>query len=198
MSDIVKLDSVENVRGTIKIEQIGVDKAYKILAGIRGAASKAVHSALMRTHTSGKSYAAQLLRERYYIKSSDFKHYTQSKSKVDEGGLTIRFRGRHIPLLSFDTKIGKDGRVSSRVKRSSTQTIIEHAFVSTVGNKAKHEGVFERETSERLPIKELFGPSAPQMMSANQDIKDDVAKHIKETFENRLDHEISAILNGWR
>ena len=61
-----------------------------------------------------------------------------------------------------------------------------------------HRGLYERVTSARLPVEEKFGPSTPQMMDSDDDLEQEVADKIRETFEKRLEHEISAILNGWR
>ncbi len=184
------------------IDDVGdgsIDKATKMLAGISRGVEKAVGSAIKRAATSGEAFAARAVRDEYYVNASDFKEYTKSSRHIitDKSGTTvdIEFHGHHIPLLKFDTHIGKDGHIVARVKRSSVRTTLEKAFAQSVG---AHTGIFEREGDERLPIRELFGPSTPQMMSYNDDLEQAIGDHVRETFDKRLEHEVNAILNGWR
>lgn len=177
-----------------------IDRATKMLAGIQGAASKAVNSAIRRAATSGEAYAAKVIRKEYIIKAGDFKTYTHSKRHCHTTGgsqsVTIEYFGNHIPLIKFDTSIDSSGRVTARVKRSSARQVLEHAFFSSrIGAR---EGIFERTTSSREPTKEIMGPSVPQMMSYNDNVKQAIADKVYDVFDERLDHEILAILNGWR
>lgn len=194
-------DSGVNVFAVQGLGENTLDRVTKILAGIPKASSKALNSAILRTATSGTAYAAKVLCRDYHIKAHTFKFYTESKRHVNTSGghtsVDIEFRGRHIPLKSFDTKVGSDGRVVTRVKRSSAQTVLEHAFRVEVGQHG-HAGIFERVGPDRLPIEEKFGPSTPQMMAYNKDIAREIGEHVKETFDKRIEHEMLAILNGWR
>ncbi len=182
-------------------ESSSIDRAYKVLAGFPKGAQKAVGSAIKRAAQSGETYAARAVRNEYYVTASTFKEYTKSKRHIyTKGGSTsvdIEFRGYHIPLLKFDVKVGKDGGVSARVKRTSVKTALDHAFKQDVG-KYGHSGIFERVSDDRLPIKELYGPSTPQMMASNEDVEQETADKMNEVFTERLEHEITAILNGWR
>lgn len=176
-----------------------IDRVQKLLAGIPHGADKAIGSAIKRAASSGEAYAAKAVSKEYYISSGDFKKYTMSKRRIiTSGGTTveIEFRGYHIPLKKFDTKVGADGRVTARVKRSSGKTVLDHVFEMTVGTHG-HEGVFERLTGKRLPIEEKLGPSTPQMMSANDDVSQAIGDKVREVFEERLDHEVLRVLNGW-
>ena len=66
---------------------------------------------------------------------------------------------------------------------------------------ASHTGIFERTgaktSSGKDQIEELFGPSVPQMLG-QQEVAQKLSEEAMEKFEERLDHEINAILNGWR
>ncbi|MGN0787122.1 MAG: hypothetical protein ACI4OB_06995 [Christensenellales bacterium] len=176
-----------------------IEQARIMLGSIPKAANKAIGSALVRTVTSTKAFAAKAVRSEYFIKSSDFKKHTFSETKFqkDQGNTRIDliFRGTHIPLMEFNTKVGRDGRVYTRVKRSNPQSVLEHAFKQHIGS---HIGIFERETSKKLPIHEMLGPSVPQMLSANESLQYEITDHAHATFDERLRHEITAILNGWR
>lgn len=176
-----------------------IDRARKLLAGIPHAAEKAIGSAIKRAGNSGLTYAWRRLSNDYTVSAGGFKSYTRSSKKLVSSGsdqyIQIEFRGNHIPLSKFHTSVSKNGAVSVNVKRSSAKVTFERAFFATVGS---HSGVFERETEKRTPIRELFGPSAPQIMSYNDDVSQDIGEHIQEEFAKRLDHEILAVMNGWR
>ena len=60
-----------------------------------------------------------------------------------------------------------------------------------------HTGVFEREGPERFPIRELFGPSAPQAFNEEDETTDRMTEEILKTYESRIEHEIMRVLNGW-
>ena len=206
MSDVYSMQrkDIKSGIGVYVIDGIGessVDRAKLLLAGISHGADKAIGSAIKRAASSGEAFAARHIREEYYIKAADFKAYTKSKRHIvtDNDGTTVAidFTGFHIPLLKFDTKIGKDGRVVTRVKRGGSKTVLDHVFAQTVGTHG-HRGIFERKTSLRFPIEEKMGPSTPQMMSYNDDVSQAIGDHVRETFEKRLDHEIEAIMNGRR
>lgn len=177
-----------------------IARAEKLLAGFGHGAEKAIGSAIKRAAISGEAYAAKAVRQHYFIKSGDFKKYTRSKRHVhttSEGTeVTIDFRGYHIPLLKFNTSIGTDGLIKARVKRSSTSEVLSHVFRQKVGN--QHTGLFERVGSKRFPIEEKFGPSTPQMMESNDDIEQAIGDKVRDTFEGRIEHEILAVMNGWR
>lgn len=170
-------------------------EAEKMLAGIHGGLKKAFGSAATRTAKSSINLASKDVRKEYLIKDSDFKKYTHSSFRVNESGVSIEFHGWHIPLIAFDAKFGKDGKVTARVKRSSAKETLDNAFVRSVAR--LHTGIFERVGDDRLPIREFLGPSVPQMMSYNENLQEAISQHTRETFEKRFDHEVTRILNGW-
>ena len=206
MSDFYSMSRNERKGGidvflTDDIGGTSIDRATAMLAGIPHAADKAVGSAIKRAGQTGLTYASRVIRTEYHVKDSDFQKYTKRKRHIiTQNGVTtveIDFKGWHIPLLSFDVSVGKDGRVKARVKRSSEKTAFDHAFVGNMSSTG-HEGVFERVSEKRYPIREILGPSTPQMMDYNDDVSQAIGDKVRETFEERLDHEITAILNGWR
>lgn len=179
-----------------------VDEVLKILSGFpKHAGDRALGSAIKRAGQSGMTYAAQAIQKEYFISQSDFKKYTRRKRHIiadkDGTSVQIEFRGYHIPLLHFNTRIGNDGRVYTRVKRTSNQEVLNHAFQATVGEHG-HTGIFERKTKKRLPIEEKLGPATPQMMYANEDVCDSIDERVCETFNKRLEHELNAFLCGFR
>lgn len=206
MSDIYSMQrsDIKNGISTYLVDDIGgtnIDNAVKLLAGIPHAADKAIGSAIKRAAQTGEAYAARAVRDEYIISAGDFKAYTKSKRHIytsfGSSSVDIEFKGKHIPLLHFDTRVNSSGRVTTRVKRTSSRVTLDHVFSQTVGNHG-HTGIFERKTSKRLPIEEKLGPSTPQMMDSNDEVSQAIGDKVRETFDKRLEHEVIAILNGYR
>ena len=176
-----------------------IDRAQKLLAGIPGGFNKAVGSALKRSASSGEAYAARAIRSEYVVKSNDYKEYTKSKRHVDTDAsgateVSIEFIGYHIPLIRFDTTFGKDGRITARVRRDSAKKTLENAFVANIGGRT---GIYERIGDKRFPLRQFWGPTTTRMMDSNDDVAEDIATHIRDTFDKRIEHEITRVLNGW-
>lgn len=185
----------------IWIDDIGetsIDKATKLLAGISGGASKAIGSALKRAATSGEAFAARAVRTEYYVSASDFKEYTKSSRHIASTAsgteISIKYHGTHIPLVRFDTHIGRDGKIVTRASRKSARETMQRAFKAQFNGVV---GIYERIGKKKFPIRQLYGPATPQMMDANDDVSEAIAEHIRTTFDKRVDHEITRILNGW-
>lgn len=203
MSDVYRMphETGKNVADVTLVDDIGsksIDRAKKILAGFPRGAEKAIGSALKRAAQSAEAYAAQAVGKEYYVKAGDFKSYTKTKKHyTTTAGSTsaeIEFCGYHIPLIKFDTRVSRDGRVVTRVMRSSERSTLDHVFSAS----GLLMSDYMRELEKRLPVQELFGPSTVQMMSSNDDVEQEMGDKLREVFDSRLEHEITAILNGWR
>lgn len=85
------------------------------------------------------------------------------------------------------------------VLKSTSPALFQHAFVARMKN--GHTGIYERTggmtSNDKDEIEELFGPSVPQMLGAPE-VAEKLTAAAMDKFEERLDHEINAILNGWR
>ena len=191
-----------NKATSLWVDDIGsntLDRAQKLLAGIPGGVGKAVGSALKRAASSGEAYAARALRKEYVVKASDYKEYTTSKRHIDTDAsgateVSLEFHGYHIPLIRFDATFGKDGRITARVRKDSAKQTLENAFAAKLGDRT---GIYERIGDKRFPIRQFWGPSTTQMMDSNDDVAEDIATHIRDTFDKRIEHEITRVLNGW-
>lgn len=204
MSDVFSLSGGE-ARGAYKLQITtgrtdAIEHARNMLAGIDKGFRNALGAAIRRTGTSTRAFITKEIRQEYFAKASDLKKHTSVRVKPEIGNgfarVEMRFTGTHIPLLEFDTHLDRNGQVTTRVKKSSPRMALDHAFDATMPT--GHRGIYERITSAREPIKEFFGPSVPQMLSYNTELQDKITEHAQETFDSRLEHEISAVLNGWR
>ena len=111
-----------------------------------------------------------------------------------EVSINFGYRGSVIPLRVFDTKVDRSGRVVTRVKKSGARQALDHAFEAKMGS---HYGIYERQGEKRFPVKELFGPATPQMMYSNENVMDSIEAKMASTYEERIEHEITRVLNGW-
>jgi len=181
------------------IGQVNLDRVEKMLAGIPGAFYKAVSQALKRAAQHGLTVGVRAIVEQYYIGQNEVKRNTRSKYMItrnDSGGyeVSIIYVGNVVPLLEYDTRIDRSGRVYVRVLRQNSRNALDHAFVAKMG---QHTGVFERETEARFPVRELYGPSPVQAFYAHETAVDRLNEAVMGKYEERLDHEVLRILNGW-
>lgn len=187
---------------TVYFDEVGdikLDRVTKLLAGIPDGVYRAVGSAIKRSAQHGLTVGMRIVSEEYAIGQGDLKERTRNINTIEKTGpgsyeVTFGYRGNVIPLVRFDTSITKEGLVSARVLRTNVRTAMDNAFIATVNS---HTGVFEREGPSRLPIKELFGPSAVQAFYAREATVDKMDEEIRNTYEGRIEHEITRVLNGW-
>lgn len=174
-----------------------MDRINKILSGIPGGAYKVVYSALKRAGERAKTQAGKYASAEYAISKSEFMNNTTMKMRNSKGSgvasMEIAFAGHVLPLLSFNTKFSKDGSIQTQVMRNGGSTTLERAFVARAYGRT---GVFERVGAERYPIEGLYGPSTAHMME-NESVIEKMDKTIEETYEQRIEHEILRVLNGW-
>lgn len=181
------------------IGEYKLDRVVKLLAGIPDGVYRAVGSAIKRSAQHGLTVGMRIVSQEYAIGQNELKRHTRNINTIVKDGagsyeVTFGYRGNLIPLIRFDTHIGNDGRVMTRVLRSNARQVLENAFIANVGS---HTGIFEREGPERFPIRELFGPSAVQAFYARESTVDKMHDEILGTYEARIEHEITRVLNGW-
>lgn len=169
-----------------------VDRARKLLAGFGEEADKAIYAAIRRAAAYGERYGASEVQKDYHVKQETFKHYAHTRWHIDSSGgttqLSVDFFGYHIPLARFDVKYTGEGRIAGHVKRSTPRVEMKNAFAAEMGN--GRVGFFERKTDKRLPVRELLGPAIPQMVGANEGLKERIGERLLDTFNKRIDHEV--------
>lgn len=186
---------------SVRINEVGassLSRVNKILAGVPGGVWKATHSALKRAGETAKTKAGQFAADEYTISKGAFMRNVHQKSHItsDAGGvisMSISYAGNVLPLLSFNTKFSRGGQLQTQVMRGGGATVLEHAFAAKVFGPI---GVFERVGAPRFPVEQKFGPSTGHMMQ-NEEVVKNMDEVIYETFDQRLEHEITRVLNGW-
>lgn len=183
----------------IEITSETIERTQTLLAGIPKGAERAFSNAINRAVTRVKTKAFQDVRSVYGIKQSDLKADTVTRvQKASTGNITgyVSFSGVKIPLYKFNVS-PKAAKKSKNIKAGvmkGSWTAFEHAFIAQMNS--GHIGIFERESTERLPIKEIMGLSGAQMVQ-NEEIIDKLTEEAQEKVEERLQHEIERILNGY-
>lgn len=198
--------------------QESLDKAEKLLAGIPGGVDKAFESAMNRAVSHLRTNSAKVIRERYDITAGKVKanHNFFVKYDYRKGALKVemRFSGGKFRLVDFggfsfhgvryeDTSRWVHVLINGRWKtvhpnvsarghqlKMTLPRQFGHAFAAQVGG---HTGMFEEEGGQ---LKEVMGSSVPQMLG-NEDVSEKLGQEAMEKFEERLEHEILARLNGW-
>lgn len=172
-------------------------RAERMLYGIPGGAKKAAARAINRAVIAARQQAVDGVRENYNIRARDVRETLKvSKAKPNRMIAVISSLGAPIPLYKFDVRpraANARGRTPVRVgvKKGNRETF-EKAFIARSGGVP---GVYERKGAKRLPIKQLFGPSVPHMLN-NDRVVSSIADRAREMLEQRLDHEISRLLDG--
>ena len=179
-----------------EIGQVNLERAAKLLAGIPDGIQKASLHALKRAGERAKTEAGRFVAEEYVITKGGFMKNVTVTTDIKGGGggsvgLNINFRGTVIPLTEFNVKVSRGGGVTAQVKRGGGGTI-SSAFAARVYGPMR---IWERVGKKRLPVEQKFGPSTAQMMG-NETIVNAMTEVIKETFDERLEHEVWRLLGG--
>lgn len=202
-----------------------LERAVKLLSGLPGGINKAVRGAMSRSVSHLRAANVKAIRDRYAIAAANVRaneNVTVRYTYQNGVQATVNFAGQKIPLFRFDGASPKtpawdgaslvqaivSGRwrtvhpglpASGHVLKSTSPRRFQSAFVATM--KTGHTGIFQRTggvtSSGGDELDEFYGPSIPQMLGSEA-VEERLAKETMEQFDQRLEHEVSAILNGWR
>ena len=201
-----------------------LSKAEKLLAGIEGGIEKATRSAMQRAVSNLRTNSSKIIREKYDISESALrmKENVTVRYSYSSGIIAfVNFSGYKLPLFRYggaspkNPQWDRSGWVSAMIQgkwrrvhpslaasghqlKSTSPTKFENAFVAQM--ESGHIGIFERTGGATSTggdaIKEIMGSSIPQMLG-NKEVEEKLAEKAREKFEERLDHEVNRILNGW-
>lgn len=213
--------------GMIAVKGFGgeaLDHATKVLAGIPDGVNKAIRSALPRTVSSLRGESVRAIQTKYDISAANIRSKQNISIKYSYGAVSeayIMFSGRKIPLYRYNGTSPKNPTVNesktvmvsidgtlkpmhpgvaaaAHQLKGTSPTKFQDAFIARMGS--GHVGIFERTggvtSSGRDQIKELQGSSVPQMLG-NESVQNHLADRASQKFEERMEHEILRILNGW-
>lgn len=198
-----------------------LERAAKMLQGINGGLETALKRAATRSSSHLRTQSTKTIRERYAINAADVKgnERISVKYSYDSGvQATVSFAGSKIPLAKYQGSSSSPSRKAEKVRaltssgwkqvhpsnpakghqlKGTAPVSFPHAFFAQMGG---HKGIWSRSggstgkgTDE---LQEIMGSSVPQMLG-NEEVQENLAKSTMDKFEERLDHEVLAILNGW-
>jgi hypothetical protein len=189
---------------SIKIDESDLKNVRDMLSDMKDIGIKVTVRALNKTLTGVRTDASSAIRAE--ITAS--KQAVDGTFKIEKATSTrvqaaIASTGKPLPLTEYSTRQTKRG-VSVQVKRSRPRKVIPGAFVAAM--KSKHEGAFWREwhgqkqakradlrygklpRKFRLPIKQLYGPRVPDIMS-NDPVMKLILGKAGDRLHNNLAHE---------
>ncbi|GMB00433.1 phage tail protein [Pelosinus sp. IPA-1] len=174
-----------------------VARANALLSHIKNGGPRAINSALNRTITGVRTDLVRSVRDNYDVKASDVRNAMQLK-KSNPSTLTasIGASGAPLPLINFRVKPAQPGKqkpgstLRVSVKKSGGKPI-KGAFVAKL--QGGRVGVAIRVGKARLPLKELHGPSVPQMLG-EANLATNVMSSAQERFLKRIAHEVDWLL----
>lgn len=181
----------------IEITNEQIERVHAVLGGIQGGAEKVFYNAINRALSTVRSESGNAIREVYNIKKRDISGNQRIKraSSSDLAG-EIEFAGTVIPLIKFKVSPSepKHKTVSVSVLKEESDKRLAEAYVADLG--VYGVGVFERMTRKRESSAQLFGPSVAHM-AENVNVLDKMESVAQEKLNERIDHEMTRILNGY-
>lgn len=163
------------------------------LAGIKLGYEAAVNRSLNRGARSGVSSAVKSIRQEYTAKAKTIRsHFSVEKSKMDTLEAVVSAKGKQLPLSAFRFRPKTD--TTGNARKTVRVAVKNGGGLKPLGATFVWKGrLLHRDTSKSLPLRDLKGPSIPQM-AGNRDVVADVEKTMLETFLKRLDHEVENIM----
>lgn len=183
----------------IEVTSETIDRVETLLAGIPKGAERAFSNAINRGLSKVKTGATSRVKQVYTVQSSALSAATNTRiGKASTGNLAgyVSFSGAKIPLYKFSVtpkQPGSGKKVRAAVKKGGG-TVFDDAFIAEM--RSGHVGVFERVGRKRLPVEEFMGLSAAQMIG-NENIIEELEAEAQKVVNERLQHEIDRILNGY-
>ena len=197
----------------VKIDSKEIEKAQKILQGIKNGVEKAITTSINRSLGKAKTKLKKKITQEYYIKSYDVEK-TLSVEKANYSTLagTIWSRSKRTSFTKL--KLKKSGKnLLIGIKKSNGMNLIQgksdlfgKPFIAKMQN--NHIGVFQRKTRQRIgigkvttrkqenSIKELYTLSIPQM-AGEKGVQKYIEEEAEKLVNERFEHEVNRILKGY-
>lgn len=177
----------------IRVSSFGnVERAERLLSGVKGGATTALVRALNRASESGRTAAVRETTTRYTIKAKDIRPSIKLE-KASKTNLTagISSKGPRIPLSAYLHKPKTD---TTGAKRRPVYVSVKKGSLKPLGQGFIWKGdVMQRVGKERHKITRRTGPALPMLLN-NEEVVEKIMNTMNETTDKRLDHEINRLL----
>lgn len=166
-----------------------------LLRNIKNGAPRAISRALNRAAQGAKSKIPAQVASDYTMKRGDVsKTLSIRRASVSKLEAEIKSRGVRIPLGRFAHRPHRDTTGSKR--RQVTAEVTKGSKSDIVRGFLWHNRIFRRPEPHGREITEEYGPAAPNLV-ARPEIEQNTTEIAQKRFEERLDHEIEALLKGY-
>ncbi len=154
-------------------------------------------TALNRAARSALSRTIRFIRQKYNIKAKELNQQTRIiRATKSKPYVQLVINNRPIGLYEFGARQSKSKGVSAAVQKGKRKVYQSKdkkrkAFIATMPS--GHTAVMIRAGEQRLPIKELYGPSAQQLLYPKDEPRkpiDELEKEFKAQYEKNLQHEL--------
>lgn len=204
-----------------------LERAEKLLAGFPGGVDKAVKSAMSRALSHLRANSTKEIRKVFAISTSALRMEENVKTKYTYhpgAGISgyVQFSGHKIPLYRYDgtspvlptqdtsktinalingqwRKTHPGVAAAGHQLKSTSPTRFESDFIATMSN--GHTGMFSRTggvtSTGKDKLEERMGSAVAQMVG-NEEVQKALVEETMKKFDERLEHEINVIINGWR
>lgn len=201
----------------IEISAETMERVQTLLANVPKGAERAYMNAINRGLSRVKTAAWQGIKQVYTVQAAALNAATNTRiQKASTGNLAgfVRFAGYKIPLYKFKVSPKQPGGkklVRASVKKGGGATF-ESAFIAAM--KSGHVGIFERTGEQGIAgrlakaktpggtmhtekLEEKMGLSTAQM-AGRETVSRQVQEEAQRLVNERLEHEIDRLLNGYR
>lgn len=194
----------------VTIDPGDLRKAKALLSGIKGGVPRVIARALNKTLTGVRKDAVKEIQKTITPKAKVIrKTFKISKATVFRPTGVILSTGKPLGLIHFKARQTKKG-VTLQIKKKEPRKFLKHAFIATMPS--GHKGVFWREykgtrgatrkgmayaaipRKYRLPIKELYGPRVPDILS-NEPVMKPILDKAKRRLRKNFSHELNFLFS---
>ncbi len=189
----------------IQVNEAQLNDIEKRLGNLKSKAPLVLSRAINRAVQKAKTEAKDGANKEYFISKGDVQK-TLQVSKATRAKLSAELTSRGGPIALSKFKVSP--RRKSKTKRGKASPAVYKAQVEKAGGwkplsgnpkaffavmGSGHEGVMERVSSRRLPLKQLYGPAVPSMIK-NEEVLRKIQQEAADMLEKRIDAEINNIL----
>ena len=149
--------------------------------------------ALNRTISAVKTEQIRSAKDKYTLKSGTYKGVNVRNSNPGSLMASVNAQGSPISIDNFKVsskkRTNKQVRITAEIKKGQSKSLGD----SFIGYYNK-SSIFHRIGAERVPLKQLFGPSLPQMLG-EVSILDQLMLFSNAKFNERFEHEFNFEFN---
>lgn len=183
---------------TISVDVSSADSALKraelFLSGMKKKLPGAVSRALNRAVSSGRAEAVREVRKTYTVKAGAIResmNISLSNRENLEGEITVKGR----PRSHSQYRISPRRDTTGNQQRQPRVAVYKNSPLKPLGDFIYKGIVFDRVGKKRLPIEAKYGPGIPTLVK-NPSVTSAIQKTMVDTFNKRLDHEVTRALEG--